>query len=86
MHSGPSGLMVNYQRPAGASGMQMMVTPESMAAAREQDGKAGESLRLPLPGPGAICSLQPSLPFGPTQTGTTRSRLGKPTWAQLPPS
>ncbi|GAA5874456.1 hypothetical protein JCM3774_005725 [Rhodotorula dairenensis] len=40
MHPGPAGLMVNYQRPAGVGGMQMMVTPESMAAAREQEGKA----------------------------------------------
>ena len=36
----PSGLMVNYLRPA--EGVQMMVTSESMAAAREREGKAGK--------------------------------------------
>ncbi|GAA5987611.1 hypothetical protein JCM10908_007135 [Rhodotorula pacifica] len=47
MQPPPAGLMVNYLRGhqqqeslAGAGGMQMMVTPESMAAARESEGKA----------------------------------------------
>lgn len=44
----PSGLMVNYLRPApnlvlGEGAQQMMVTPESMATAREREGKAGEN-------------------------------------------
>lgn len=46
MHPPPSGLMVNYLRPApqnlvsGEGAQQMTVTPESMAAAREREGKA----------------------------------------------
>lgn len=65
MHPPPSGLMVNYLRPApqnlvsGEGAQQMMVTPESMAAAREREGKAGESLH-----PRVVCLSSPQFADG----------------------